>query len=111
MTMIDDVKPAHAQQHQTWKAAHARLNLVQPKKPKVLALVAPTINPAADVMDIIIAAVGNSLGLPVNQILAGVSTPETISARKLAMALCVRRLKFDLERVADYFEVGKEVVK
>ena len=110
MTMISDVTPSQSQQHKTWKDAHLRL-VNTPKKPNVVALVAPTTDPAADVMDIIIAAVGNSLGVPVNQIIAGVSTPENISARKLAMALCVRRPCFTVKCVTDHFEVSDYAVR
>jgi chromosomal replication initiation ATPase DnaA len=56
-------------------------------------------------MDMIIAKVGNAMGLPVNEIVSGVSSPEIIAARRLAMALCVRRPNFSISEVAARFEV------
>ena len=93
-------------QHAAWKAVRARLD--GPKN--VIALVPPTERPAQDVMDIIVAGVANALELQPVDILAGVSEPEIISARRLAMALCVRRPRFGLDRVADYFEVNPDAI-
>lgn len=105
-------------QHEQWKAARARLNagptpkvVADPEIKNVIAIVPPTERPAEDVMDIIIAAVGNSLSIAPTEILAGLPSSQVISARKLAMALCVRHSKFGFSRVATYFEVNEDSVK
>lgn len=97
-------------QHQAWKQARARLD--GPKgKPRIVELVPRTADPAADVMDIIIAAVGNSLAIPPTEIMRGYASTDTISARRLAMALCVRRPRFSPDRVAEHFEVSEVAVQ
>jgi chromosomal replication initiation ATPase DnaA len=92
-----------------WKAVRARLNPPKPKPP-ILSIVPPTTNPAGDVMDIIIAAVGNAFSISPSDILRGVSTPDVASARKLAIALSVRKPRFSVERVSDHFEVNLATV-
>lgn len=77
---------------------------------KIIELVAPTTDPARDTMNFIIAAVGNALDVLPTEILAGESSERIISARRLAMALCVRRPQFTVARVAGYFEVMEESV-
>src|SRR3990167_531905 len=115
---IDAVKPGHMQMHQQWKDARARLRAPETIKEKpveqrlnVIELVPQTTDPTRDLMDFIIAAVGNVAGLPVNEILAGLPTTEIRCARNLAMALCMRRLKLETSVVAEYFEVQPLAVK
>lgn len=95
-------------QHENWKAARERIN-ANAVKPKIVALVPPTERPAGDVMDIIVAAVANAFGLYPLTVMRDVSR-DAVSARRLAMALCVRRPKFDVVTVAKHFEVNVDTI-
>lgn len=104
------------EQHKKWKAAHLRLRAAKPKPVAPVVVVPPVfqvvpIDPTRELMDFIIAAVGNVAGLAGNEILSGPVLPEITSARNLAMAICLWRLNLDIKTVADYFEVQKDSIK
>lgn len=109
MSLID-----HPQAELERAMRRARFASVPPRKEKpdnLVVLVAPTSDPARDVMDFIIAAVGNALETPVNEINSGLPRPDTISARRLAIGLCVRRPRFSISDVAEHFEVSEDSVQ
>lgn len=109
--------PEQIKQHNRWKEAHARLNgsagAGKTKLPEaeIVHLVAPTTDPTRDVMDFVIAAVGNAACLPVVDVLAGPPTFEVTQARNLAMALCALRCGFSIADIAVYFEVDPIVIR
>jgi len=121
MSLVESSTSERDRQLASWRASRARIAAAAIDRPKpiksapadrpypiaaqVIELVPPTTDPARDTMDIIIAAVGVALDVLPTEILAGESSEQIVSARRLAMALCVRRLQFTVERVAGYFEV------
>lgn len=111
---LENMTPSQAEQHQRWKAARARLEVgVAAPNPSqnVVHLVPPVENVGSEMMDMIVAAVGVSMDVPVNEIIAGQSLPEIVSARKLAAGLCVRLPKLDIARVSAHFEISRETVQ
>lgn len=113
-------------QNQAWKEARARIAaaavktkqeppVTAPPEPpaptaQVIKLIPLTHNVSGETMDMVVAAVGVALDLPVNEIIAGPPLPEYVSARKLAMALCARLLRISASRVAEHFEVCDQAV-
>lgn len=103
-------------QHEAWKAARARLNgplaqIAAAPVSNIVELVPPTTDPKKEMMDFIVAAVGNVAKLTVNEIIAGPEIPAVISARDLATALCVIRAKIQIGEVADHFEVERGAIE
>ncbi len=106
-------------QHERWKEARARLQAPETLKtpPRISAggnivvLVPPTVDPEKEVMDFIVAAVGNVAGLPVNEIISGPPLKEVTQARNLAMALCVKRAQFQIDSISRHFEVEPACVQ
>lgn len=112
-------------QHSKWKEARARIEAAalsrspepkadtpaQTNNARILHIIPPSSDINADMMDMIVAAVGVATEVPVNEIISGPPLPENISARKLAMALCVRLPRIDVTRVVDRFEVSEEAVR
>lgn len=80
------------------------------REPSVVRLVPPVETMTPELLDFVIAAVGNTAEIQPTDILAGIPHPEVISARTLAMALAVRRCKLTPDTVAEYFEVDKRCV-
>lgn len=79
---------------------------------KVVELVPMVVrSPYEDVMDLMVAAVGNAAGLPVNEIIGGASVSEVITARRLAIGLSVVRCEITPGIVAKHFGVTQDVVR
>lgn len=80
--------------------------------PKVVEI-APMVvrSPYQDVMDLMVAAVGNAAGLPVNEIIEGPSVMEVVTARRLAMGLAVVRCDIPLGVVSKHFGVSVDTVR
>jgi len=80
--------------------------------PKIVEI-APRVvkSPYEDVMDLMVAAVGNAAGLPVNEIIEGPNLPEVTAARRLAMALSVVRCTIPVGYVTKHFGVWPDAVR
>lgn len=79
---------------------------------KVVELVPMVVrSPYEDVMDLMIAAVGNAAGLPVNEIISGPITGDVVNARRLAMALSMIRCGITPSIVAKHFGVPTDAVR
>ena len=68
-------------------------------------------SPYEDVMDLMVAAVGNAAGLPVNEIIEGPSRAEIITARRLAIGLSIVRCEITVGAIAKHFGVMPEIVR
>lgn len=68
-------------------------------------------SPYEDVMDLMVAAVGNAAGLPVNEIIEGPAITDVITARRLAIGLSVVRCEITVGIVAKHFGVLPEIVR
>jgi hypothetical protein len=79
---------------------------------KVVELVPMVVkSPYEDVMDLMVAAVANVAGLPVNEIIEGPSVSEVVTARRLAMALSFVRCGIPMATIAKYFGVHVDCVR
>lgn len=84
----------------------------QAPDPKVVELVPMVVrSPYQDVMDLMVAAVANVAGLPVNGIIEGPSVSDVVTARRLAIALCVKRCDIPMSIVAEHFGVILDTVR
>lgn len=68
-------------------------------------------SPYEDVMDLMVAAVGNAAGLPVNEIIEGPSITDVVTARRLAIGLSIVRCDITIGAVAKHFGVSADSVR
>lgn len=68
-------------------------------------------SPYEDVMDLMVAAVGNAAGLPVNEIIEGPCMSEVVTARRLAIGLSIVRCEITVGMVAKHFGVNFDTVR
>lgn len=68
-------------------------------------------SPYQDVMDLMVAAVGNAAGLPVNEIIEGPSITEVVTARRLAIGLSIVRCEIPVGAIAKHFGVTYDSVR
>ncbi len=79
---------------------------------KVVELVPMVVkSPYEDVMDLMVAAVANAAGLPVNEIIEGPTISEVVTARRLAMALSFIRCEIPAAIIANHFGVSPDCVR
>ena len=101
------------EQHRERRAKFFPVEPVENQVDQKVVEIAPMVvrSPYEDVMDLMVAAVGNAAGLPVNEIIEGPCVSDVVTARRLAVGLSMVRCEIAVGLVARHFGVDEETAR